>query len=265
MRPAVIALPGLPSFRLTLHRRPDRYICPDLRRHGIWEPGLTAYLLDTIGPGQNVIDVGAHIGYFTLVMAGLVGDRGSVLAFEPDPDNFALLQANLRLNRTRNVLAEAKALSDRAGRAELHASDDNTGDHRLYASSTPRAVRAVDTVTLDGYLCGRDEPMHFVKIDTQGLEPRILDGMSGLIERNRPWLTLAIEFSPGLLRCSGGDVGDLLHRLERLRAKAFWLDGDARGWRAVPATARDLEAIAVLMLRMEDEDYSRDIILRFDG
>lgn len=265
MRPVVIDLPGLSSFKMALHRRPDIHISDSLRRYGIWEPALTAYVLDTIKPGQNVVDVGAHIGYFTLIMSRLVGKGGRVLAFEPDPDNFDLLQANLRLNRIRNVVVESKAVSDRAGKAGLYTSNDNTGDHRLYASPARRAVHEVDTVSLDGYLGEGDGPVHFVKIDTQGLEPQILDGMSALIERNRPWLVLAIEFSPGLLRCSGGDVNDLLHQLERLRAKAFWLSDDAPSWRATPATARDLAAIAGLMLGMSDENYSKDIVLRFDG
>jgi FkbM family methyltransferase len=264
MSRVAINLPGVLPFELALHRRSDLHICPSLRRHKIWEPVVTAYLRDTVKPGQNAIDIGAHIGYFTLIMSKLVGDSGRVFAFEPEPSNFDLLQTNLRLNRTRNVLAERKAVADRAGRAELHVSDRNTGDHRLYRSPVLRAVHEVATVTLDGYFAGNDGPVHFVKIDTQGLEPKILDGMGTLIERNRPWLALVIEFSPGLLRCSGGDVGDLLSRLERLRATAFWLSEDASGWSATPATAHVLQVIADLMLRTKEEDYSRDIILRFD-
>jgi FkbM family methyltransferase len=264
MNRVAIDLPRVPPFKLALHRRSDLHICPSLRRYKIWEPVVTAYSLDTVKPGQNPIDIGAHIGYFTLIMSKLVGDRGRVFAFEPEPSNFDLLRKNLRLNRTRNVVAERKAVSDRAGRAELHVSSRNTGDHRLYGSPALRAVHEVDTLTLDGYFAGNDGPVHFVKIDTQGLEPKILDGMGTLIERNRPWLALVIEFSPGLLRSSGCEVGDLLSRLERLKATAFWLSEDASGWGATSVTAHVLQAIAELMLRTKEEDYSRDIILRFD-
>lgn len=105
--------------------------------------------------------------------------------------------------------------------------------------------------------------MHFVKIDAQGLEPKILDGMGSLIERNRHRLILVMEFSPGLLRCAGCDLGDFLRRVESLDAALFWFNKSRAGWRTSRATARDLRGIADLMLRMKDEDYSADIILCF--
>lgn len=259
-----IKLPGLATFKLALHRGPDLYISPDLRKHGIWEPCVTSYMLSKIRAGQNVVDVGAHIGYFTIIMSLLVGDGGTVFAFEPEPCNFELLRTNLALNGVRNVTAESRAVSDQAGRAGLHLSGCNTGDHRLYGSPAERDVHEVDTVTLDGYFAGSDEPVHFVKIDAQGLEPRILDGMGALIEQNRGRLILLMEFSPGLLRCAGCDLGDFLRRLESLQAAVFWLNKGHAGPRTTRATARDLRGIADLMLRMGDEDYSADIVLCFD-
>lgn len=266
MKPVAIELPGLSPFRLELHRhRPDLYICPHLHRHRIWEPDVTSYLLDTLEPGQTVIDVGAHIGYFTLMMSRLVGGAGKVFAFEPDPCNFALLQTNLRLNRVGNVLAERKAVSNRLGRAKLYIAKDNTGDHRLYGTSAERAVHEVDVVSLDGYSACADVPVHLVKIDAQGLESRILDGMSALIERNRARLSLVVEFAPALLRRAGSDTGDFLGCLQRLGATAFWFSEGSRGWRTIPVPARDLRGIAEVMLHMNDEGCSRDVVLRFDS
>jgi len=265
MRPVAIDLPGLSPFRLALHRRPDLYFCPHLQRHSIWQPDVTSYLLDTIEPGQTVIDVGAHIGYFTIIMSRLVGNAGQVFAFEPDPHNFALLQKNLRLNRVHNVHAERKAVSDRIGRADLHIAENNTGDHRLYGPPTGREVHEVDVVSLDDYFARPDAPVHLVKIDTQGLEPRILEGMAGLIEHNRARVSLVIEFSPVLLRRAHSDVGDLLRCLQRLRATAFWFSEGSRGWGLVSVSVRDLMGIAEVMLRTNDEFCSRDVVLRFDS
>jgi FkbM family methyltransferase len=61
---------------------------------GTYEPGLTSLLTNLIQPGWVVLDVGAHIGWFTVLFSRLVGPKGRVDAFEPDPANFALLQAN---------------------------------------------------------------------------------------------------------------------------------------------------------------------------
>ncbi|MGH7128359.1 MAG: FkbM family methyltransferase [Planctomycetaceae bacterium] len=259
-----IKLPGLAAFKLAVHRGPDLHISPHLLRYGIWEPAVTSYILGAIRTGQNVVDVGAHIGYFTIIMSLLVGEGGKVFAFEPEPCNFDLLRTNLDLNGIRNVSAERKAVSDQAGRAGLHLSSCNTGDHRLYGPPLEREVHEVDTVALDGYFDGTGKPVHFVKIDAQGLEPKILDGMGSLIERNRHWLILLMEFSPGLLRSAGCDLGNFLRCVEALDAALFWLNKGRAGRLITRATARDLRGIADLMLRMKDEDYSADIILCFD-
>jgi FkbM family methyltransferase len=259
-----IKLPGLADFKLALHSGPDLYISPHLWKYRIWEPCVTSYMLSTIRPGQNVVDVGAHIGYFTIIMSLLVGKGGRVFAFEPEPCNFDLLRTNLTLNGVHNVTVESKAISDRAGRAGLHLSGDNTGDHRLYGSRLERKVHAVDTVALDDYFENMGEPVHFVKIDAQGLEPKILDGMGSVIARNRRRLIILMEFSPGLLRCAGHDLADVLRRLESLEATVFWLNKGCTGPQMTQATARDLRGVANLMLRMKNEDYSSDIVLCFD-
>jgi FkbM family methyltransferase len=264
MAPVDIKLPGLADFKLALHSGPDLYISPHLWNYRIWEPSVTSCMLSTIRAGQNVVDVGAHIGYFTIIMSLLVGKGGRVFAFEPEPCNLDLLQKNLDLNGVHNVTVEGKAVSDRAGRAKLYVSGDNTGDHRLYGSPLERKVHAVDTVVLDDYFESMGEPVHFVKIDAQGLEPKILDGMGSLIARNRERLIILMEFSPGLLRCAGHDLADLLHRLESLEAAVFWLNKGCAGAQMTRATTGDLRGIANLMLRMEDEDYSAEIVLRFN-
>ena len=264
MRTVDIELPGLAAFTLALHRRPDLHISPHLSRYRIWEPCVTSYLLSTIRPGQNVVDVGAHLGYFTIVMALLVGRGGKVLALEPEPCNFELLLTNLELNGIENVEALRTAVCDRAGRARLYLSGCNTDDHRRYDASQDREVHEVDTLTLDGYFGAADDSVHFVKIDAQGSEPKILDGMTALIERNRRQLIVLMEFSPGLLRRAGCGIDDFLRRLEALGAAVFWLNTGRTGPRMTQATTRDLAGISELMLRMKDEDYSADIVLRFD-
>jgi FkbM family methyltransferase len=259
-----IKLPGLPDFKLALHRRPDRHISTHLWRYRIWEPSVTSWMLSIIRTGQNVVDVGAHIGYFTIIMALLVGQGGRVFAFEPEPGNLRLLRKNLNFNAIHNVTVESKAVSDRAGRAELHMSADNTGDHRLYASAPGRKVCVVETVALDDYFQSLARPVHFVKIGAQGLEPKILDGMASLIARNRQCLTVLLEFAPGLLTCAGHDLADFLDSLELLQATVFWLNKSDAGAPMIRATSSDLRVIANIILRTKEEDYSADLVLRFN-
>jgi FkbM family methyltransferase len=259
-----IKLPGLPDFKLALHRHPDRHISPQLWKYRIWDPSVTSCMLSMIRTGQNVVDVGAHIGYFTIIMSLLVGQGGRVFAFEPEPGNLRLLRKNLNLNAIDNVTVESKAVSDRAERAGLHMSGDNTGDHRLYASLPGRKVCVVETVALDDYFQSLGRPVHFVKIDAQGLEPKILAGMASLIARNRQRLIILMEFSPGLLKCAGHDVADFLHRLESLDTAVFWLNKSCAGAQMTRATTSDLRVIADIILRTKDEDYSADLVLRFN-
>lgn len=260
-----IALEGVAPFQLEVHRQGDLHVSAHLRRHRIWEPGNTAFLIETLRPGDRVIDGGAHVGYFTVLMSQLVGAGGHVLAFEPEAGNFALLERNLARNRLANVTIERKALADRAGPARLYLSPDNGGDHRLHAAPEERATQEVEAVTLDGYLEGDKQPVRFVKLDTQGQEPRILDGMARLIERNRRWLTMLIEFTPGMMRGAGCEVADFLRRLEALDAVVLWLgEGRRRPW-LTRATLRDLRGIADMMMRTSHADHPAELVLRFNG
>ena len=100
-----------------------------------YEPFETELLLSQLGPGNVVLDLGGNIGYYTLLFARRVGPSGKVFAFEPDPDNFALLQENIESNGYENVVLVPKAAADRAGPA------------RLYAAPITRATTASTTPT----------------------------------------------------------------------------------------------------------------------
>jgi precorrin-6B methylase 2 len=80
-----------------------------------YEPMTTLAFHTLVQPGDRVVDVGAHVGYFTLLAARLCGPNGRVFAFEPHPDNFRLLERNIRENGAENVTAVRKAVADRAG------------------------------------------------------------------------------------------------------------------------------------------------------
>ena len=190
----------------------DNIIAPHLFLHGHWEAYESQLMGRLLRPGMTFVDVGAHIGYYSLLAARAVGPAGRVVSFEPSPDNFALLTENIRLNGLSKIVrAENLALGAGRGEADLHLSTCNTGDHRLYstlddddemfnAGMHRQSVR-VPVISLDEYL-GREgvERVDVVKIDVQGAEMDVLLGMRQTLARS-PQVVLFTEFWPhGLLR-----------------------------------------------------------------
>src|SRR5262249_42101912 len=110
----------------------------DLSLNHVYEPFETELVQSLVHENDTVVDVGANIGYYTLIFARLVGPRGRVFAFEPDPGNFALLKKNVEANRYKNVVLVNAALSDEPATLKLYLSEENRGDHRIYPSDDQR-------------------------------------------------------------------------------------------------------------------------------
>jgi FkbM family methyltransferase len=188
----------------------------ELGRHGIYEPFETGLFLKEIKSGQTVVDVGANIGYYTLLAARLVGPEGRVYAFEPDPTNFGLLRKNVEANGYKNVVLVNKALSNKNGKTKLFINPANRGDHRVYDSGDGRASVTIETVTLDSYL--KKKKVDFIKMDIQGAEPLALEGMKKTIRASKG-LKLITEFSPDSIKLAKGDPKKFLAALQALGFK----------------------------------------------
>lgn len=255
-----IRLPGIAPFGLHVHTKPDRFISAELRSRGVWEPFESRMVLALLDPGATFVDLGANLGYYT-VLAGLrVGPRGRVFAFEPDPDNFALLERNLADNglapsmadgvagSQANVRAERCAVAEKTGAARLHLSPDNQGDHRLYESGDGRRTLPTRTVSLDGYFGDRKRfpagpgALHLVKMDTQGCESRILRGAEALIAEQGARLAWIVEFWPYGLARSCSSAAELLERLDAMNVNLAILREDEQ--RAEPTHAAVLARLA---------------------
>jgi FkbM family methyltransferase len=214
------------GHRVWLHRpEVDRFISPDLATRGIYEPAETALFEREVRPGMTVLDVGANIGYFTLLSARLVGPEGRVFAFEPDPDNFRLLNRNITDNGYRNVTAVNAAVTDRDGTLRLHRSAVNSGDHRAYDSADGRPAVEVRAVRLDSLDLGGGAD--FVKMDIQGSEWAALRGMERLLSAERsPRLRLLMEFWPIGLTRFGVEPAAVLRLLSDAGLRILELDPD---------------------------------------
>jgi len=164
---------------------------------GGYEPQTTELFREVVKLGMTVVDVGAHIGYYTILASKLVGPGGKVFAFEPEPNNYADLKRNIELNRSANVVALCKAVSNKDGRARLFTTPGSSGECSLVeVEGRPKMSIGVEIVTLDDVLGGM--VVDAMKIDVDGGEMVALSGAERLLERSRG-IKLFTEFwEPGL-------------------------------------------------------------------
>jgi FkbM family methyltransferase len=146
-----------------------------------------------VRPGDHVIDVGAHVGYFSAMMSDIVGEDGLVVSFEPSPDNYNLLVRNMK-PRFNVITRQAMVSSAYRRAAKLHLSAYNSGDNRSTHFREATRQVSVECVTLDGvYDEFRDTTVFFpsfIKIDTQGADHQVVMGAKHLIRNERPVILL---------------------------------------------------------------------------
>lgn len=215
----------------------DSTITPFLIAAGRWEPQETSLARWLVEPGETVIDVGANVGYYTVLLAREVGPSGKVYAFEPEPVNFDLLERGVAANAYTNVTAEQLALSDSNGSLKLYLAAENKGDHRIAPAVEDRESIEIRAVPLDEYLPAQ-ERVHFIKVDTQGAEGLIVAGMQRVLAEN-PDLVLILEFWPEGLKNTGSSADQLLANLAQLGfSEMYEVFENGRG--VVPVSAGDL-------------------------
>lgn len=193
---SVVTLEG---FKLAVHQH-DTIISESIRQNKIWAQSETRLFRELITPGMVVIDVGANIGYFSLLASTLVGSGGCVHAFEPDPVNCGLLRKNVRMNHASNIKVVQAALSNNDEPLQLFLNSDNKGDHRIWeATGEARTRISVKAMTLDQYLNKTGTVPKFIKIDVQGAEGYVLEGMKETLAQSE-LSYLILEFWPEALR-----------------------------------------------------------------
>ena len=184
--------------------RGDLMITRILERDGVWEPAETKFLQQVLRTGYTFVDVGAHVGYFSVLAARSVGPTGTVLAFEPEARNFELLQRNLDRNGCTQARAFPYAAHAHEGFMSLVLHEENRGAHHLVALGETENV--VQCVRLDDVLPAR---VDVVKIDVQGYDHDVVAGLTNTISRN-PHLIIITELSRGELLRRGIDAAHVL-------------------------------------------------------
>lgn len=174
-----------------------------IQRHlyffGIWEPDISHWIDTTLRPGDGFIDIGANIGYYSLLAAKKVGTRGVVVAIEASPPIYSTLTWHMRFNRRRNVrTVQAAAMAKRSIVRLFAGNPDNIGK----TSTIPRTGECVDVQGLPlSEILEENEikRARIIKIDVEGAELHVLHGLLPLLDGMRPDLEIVMEVSPSLM------------------------------------------------------------------
>ena len=210
--------PNVNGYPMYLFKK-EKWITPALVRNHVYEPETTRLVKQWLKEGDVFVDVGANVGYYTVLASKIVGLRGKVYAFEPSSENFKVLQANIELNNCKNVTAYNKALTDKSGKENLFKPDPRSYGQKYLESvlrenktvgweqhNTEEILReckpeVVKAVRLDEAL--KDAP-DVIKVDVEGSEKRALLGMGDLLTKTP---VIFLEDTTGLSRWLKKDLG----------------------------------------------------------
>ena len=210
-----LRLPSLGKVDLVLPRNEDvGRLIYYLREY---ESEYADYILRVLRPGDICFDVGANLGYYTILMAKSV-PQGKVYAFEPDPFSYALLQLNVQLNGLKNVIVNQSALGDRPGMSTfVQCTDSAFNSFRDTARRAVSGIIEVSVDTLDNFVYANNIPrIDFLKLDVEGAEGLVIAGAKKLFQDPilRPRLLL-IELFEENHRTFGDSAAGIIEFLGR--------------------------------------------------
>jgi FkbM family methyltransferase len=191
---------------------------------GSFEPGTVKFFREAIREGMNIIDIGANIGYYTVIASKRVGQSGKVFSYEPDPENFRFLEDNIKKNNLENTIPLMTALSDTISERKLYLGNNKCTTHAFTDNSGTGKSELVNTDTLDHSLIQYGSPIiDIIKIDIEGAEILALEGMKETINRS-PNLIMFTELYPKAMRRLNRNPVEYLERLQRFGFTLFLID-----------------------------------------
>ena len=199
---------------------------------GVWEPAITAYVSSFLRAGDTVVDIGGNIGAHALLFSRLVGPGGAVHTIEASPSIYRQLTANLDTNNAGNVIAYNMAVSDRAERVTVFVHQDwNLGGTTIVphqAANFPSGIKeTVDARKLQDIL-----PLEVIraarlfKIDVEGAEWLVLQGMKELLPQLSPDAEVLVELSAEALAGFGFGIADVVALFQDAGFMAFRIDNE---------------------------------------
>lgn len=191
-----------------------------------YEKATTDAVMRLIKPGMNVINIGANIGYFTLLIARQVGPYGKVFAFEPSSSTAKFIQKNVDANGYKNVEVHVKAVSNKRGKADFWIGGSSTHSFlsEMKTQSYPQLTKVeVETTTIDDFLGEKNIKIDFIMMDAEGSEKYILEGMSKTL-KNNPDMEIITEYNPYTLKLAETDGTSFLNLIENLDFSIYIID-----------------------------------------
>jgi FkbM family methyltransferase len=223
---------------------------------GLYEPPVTRVFQHHLPAGGTAVDLGANWGYFSLLAAASAGPGGTVLALEPDPRQFEALSGNVALNGFRQVSPLQVAASAREGRVSLVGYDEgdtNRGVSRIAGPSAPGRRFDVRSTSVD-LLTAATPRVDIVKIDVEGAEDAVLDGMRDGLSARR-YRALVVELHPDILRANGIDPAACLSRVGGHGYRGWTIDLGPDAYRRAIDPAVAVESLLLPLDRWRDTPW----------
>jgi FkbM family methyltransferase len=171
--------------RLMLEVIPTDVIGMPIARFGVYEFAVSSLVRQYLGPGDVFVDVGANIGYYSVIAAAAVGESGAVYAFEPSARIRRRLERNVELNAMRQITVRPEAVTEHAGVVRLIEPQGVGNDGLAYVQTNGGnagvEVRAIRLDELPEFL---DPSPHLIKVDVEGGEPEVFRGATALLDRS---------------------------------------------------------------------------------
>jgi FkbM family methyltransferase len=168
-----------------------------------------------------VFDIGANIGYYTLMISRLIAPDGMVHSFEAATSTYNRLKEHIHINNFNNILFHHSAVSDNNGQSVIYCADEsNTGESRLESFKGFKKKESVNCITLDTYIEKEAvEKVDFIKIDVEGAEMLVIKGALSLLNNYRP--VVMLEINPLYLSRMGSDVTTLISTITDIGYNMF--------------------------------------------
>ncbi len=199
---------------------------------GVWEPNLTHWIRSRLAPGDGFIDVGANVGYFTLLASRLVGESGKVVAIEALPAIFSALENNLRINRSDNVRAIKCAAWDAEELLTIYTEPQVLPGQTTVMSSWAEkfgleSQSRVSAAPLSTILKPAEiSSARLIKIDVEGAEWHVLCGLRPILASCREDLEIIVEITPESLQADGKSIDDFCDVLEPLGFHPYSIENE---------------------------------------
>lgn len=222
------------KFKMALSND-DTDISPQIKKFGWYEDEKfeTIVFKKHLKKSMSVLDLGANIGFYSLLARSVIGENGRVFSFEPFPENITLLRKSIRENHFTNVFTSQTAVSDKSGTSVLYLSPDACSEHSMLDldfksdNNYKKSIR-VKMISVDDYFEKNDldTKIDFIKMDIEGSESRALNGMKKTLSEN-PTITMMTEFWPNGFKKDKKDPQEFLEELSDIGFELYHINSQS--------------------------------------